>query len=243
MRLRPFAKAQAQKGVRCFNHNVIALAFLIPLLLWALAARTRRSGRNYGLALAAIAAVEILVFRNLILQPVRITLLVLVPLVTAIVLVAGLIADRRTGVQLTGRSRVGVVLSVICSVAALPGVLIVFLVLLGHYPTQPPPVSEIEPLPAGLQIVQDTPSCTTQAADFCSRFLVIEGKPGVANTTVLAQLRAALDAQGLNLTYDGENNWQSSQRVGVLLDTHYESVDVGIDGQQVTADLVEGVSS
>jgi hypothetical protein len=243
MRLGRFAKAQAQKAVRCFNHNVIALAFLIPLLLWALAARTKRSGRTYGLALAVIAAVEIVVFRHLILQPVRITLLVLIPLATVIVLVTGLVADRRTGVRLTRRSRLGVVLSIICSAAAVPGVIVVFLVLLGHYPTQPPPDSEIEPLPAGLQIVQDTPSCTTQAADFCSRFLVIAGKPGVANTTVLAELRASLDARGLNLTYDGENNWQAAQRVGVLLDTHYESIDVGIDGQQVTADLVAGASS
>jgi len=228
---------------------VIVLGLLgvaLPLVCWALLARTARAGWVVAALLAACGAGELGLASGWIQSGEKVTLLVALALVMPLVIVAGSVVERRHAGARRLRSGgvrgiAGMVLSVAYvgfSFVAVPLTALMILTqgLVAHVPSS----AEVLPLPAGLAVAgnQDQ-GCASGSHTTCSRRFLIKGTTGLSEEEVAQRLREQLArAHGWRMdpTVDG---WGGCRTEGWLLDRQQVCVGVYTSQHQVTM-LLQG---
>jgi hypothetical protein len=228
---------------------VMVLVFAVPLLCWALAARTARTGWIVAAVLAVCVAAEIVLAEGWLLGGERFTLVVTFALVTVAALVVGISTEwdlpgvrkiRRSGLKGATRVVTGLTLSVAyCGVCLIAIVFVVIEILMNGLPASVPSGAGVLPLPAGLVLAANTDAgCSSGSATVCDRYIQVAGSaPGEPGSQVMSRVYAQLTrVRGWDLTSDGDGGWSGCRTIGLLLDRHQEcvSVDPGPAGATIT---------
>ena len=225
---------------------ILGLLFaVVPLVCWALMARTARVGWFVAAVLAACVAGGLGLAAGWVRSGEKLTLLAALALVMPLVIVFGIAAERRAG---AGRLRSGGVRGVaglVVSVAYLgfsftvvPLLALTFLVEGAAYV---PSSAEVLPLPAGLAVAghQDQ-GCGSCSHTICSRQFHIVSTAGLPARQVAQRLRDPLaHVHGWRLGPEVRGGWGSCRTEGWLLDRQQVCVDVYVNQQQVTM-LLQG---
>jgi hypothetical protein len=222
--------------------QTIDLAVLLaPLVLWALAARTRRVGTRVEVALAAIAVLEYTVGHRWLFPDLQYTLVATLSAVTVAALIVGLVKDKRAAKppRRSWRAVLGRVLVVVYCTLAIP--LIIFATAWigaeGGRGAAVPPESSALPLPTGLTMVGDeNQGCGSGSSTVCQREIDVVPSGGTADATTVHAIAASLEAaHGWRLTRaSGPEDWSACRDQGVLLDWVAECMDVDLqDGRAV----------
>jgi hypothetical protein len=161
---------------------VILLVFTIPLVCWALLARSARSGERVGAVLACCVLLEIAAAKQWLFGEVRVTLITTLSVLTMVILVWGAVYKDRRGapeMSLSGRRVAGVTLTsiycVVCSLVCFDAVTSGG----GSMPARAAqPSSVVLPLGPGMAVVSDTASCTGQAGNSCLREIALRDTLG-----------------------------------------------------------------
>lgn len=213
------------------NYTLVSIGLEIPVLCWALAARTLRVGICVGIVLIAIAVLEFAVIHRWVLSGLPFTLTFALSAATAVVLFWGLTAEERVAKAprstLHTIGRWGVVL---CSTTAIP-TLLLLLILVGatRRPELTPGDDAVLPLGSGLTVVTDIAAGCGGNTDSCERRVDVApsggGRPGIAT---LAQVVLDLELRHRwHLTYPSAvQGWWQCHTTGFFLDWEYECVNV-----------------
>ncbi|WP_431968261.1 hypothetical protein [Nocardia sp. bgisy134] len=215
------------------------LVFVIPLVCWLLAARSPRYRLGVGVALAAIAATQLVVsFLAWTLREVQYSVEVLLTLASVGILVVGLITDRAAGGMASLRTALGGVLVVLYCVASPLGVLLMLSFWSDYFPSyggKPVPVpaaDQVLPLPDGLVVLADSSWCSeSRRGPWCHRVLSIGSTDGTPDSGVADRLLQHLrDSRGLPLELyssgsDGRE-WDMCRNTGWWLDRAVETIDL-----------------
>jgi len=222
-----------------------SLFAVVPLVCWALMARTARVGRIVAAVLGTCVAGGLGLAAGWIRSGEKLTLLAALALATPLVIVFGIVAERRAG---TGRLRSGGVRGItglVVSVAyfgfsftVVPLLVLTFLVEGAAYV---PSGAEVLPLPAGLTVAGDQDQgCSSGSHTICSRQFHIVSTAGLPAGQVAQLLRDHLaHVHGWSLSSELGGGWGGCRTEGWLLDRQQVCVDVYVNQQQVTM-LLEG---
>jgi len=223
-----------------------SLFAVVPLVCWALMARTARVGWIVAAVLATCVAGGLGLAAGWIRSGEKLTLLAALTFVTPLVIVFGIVAERRAG---AGRLRsggvrgiAGMVVSVAyvgCSFTVVPLLVLTFLVEGGA--AYVPSGAEVLPLPAGLTVAghQDQ-GCSSGSDTICSRQFHIVSTAGLPAGQVAQRLRDHLaHVHGWRLSSELGGGWGGCRTEGWLFDRQQVCVDVYVNQQQVTM-LLEG---
>ncbi|MDH6142741.1 hypothetical protein P3T35_004769 [Kitasatospora sp. GP30] len=227
---------------------VIILVFGIPLVCWALAARTFRGGWIIGTVLGLCVMAEIALAEEWILAGAKVTLLLVFALATVAVLITGIVVEgRRVGVRKLRSSGVrgvlGLILSGLYCVIGLGYILMTAFLLVVNGPLASTPSSaEVLPLPAGLAVAENREGCGSGSQTICSREIQVRSTTGLPDDAVVRQLRDHLTQTGWQLAPDTNGSWGGCRAEGRLLDRQQVCVDVQDDQGRVIA-LVETTDS
>lgn len=214
--------------------DVSLLLLPIPLLLWALAARTRRGGIRTAALLALIAAAQLVLGFSRILPSARVTLLAALAITAIAVLILGMFRESQAPDRRT--SRVGRVVAGAFCILWAPALLLLILVawIDGSAPLMPS-ADAVLPLPAGLTVTQDTDWGCGRLSEGCDRVIAVSGPAGASPQEVMHQISAALhERHGWNVIPNTDGD---CRRVGLLLDRQSACVIVGDDDGTVTIRL------
>jgi hypothetical protein len=219
---------------------------VVPLVCWALKARTARVGWIVAAILAACGAGGLGLAAGWFWSDEKRTLLAALALVTPLVIVFGIAAERDAG---AGRSRSGGVRGIaglVVSVAYLgfsfiviPLLVLAFLIDGGT--AYVPSGAAVLPLPAGLAIAGDQDQgCGSGSRTICSRQFLIVSTAGLPAGQVAQRLRDHLvRVRGWSLGPDVGGGWGGCRSEGWLLDRQQVCVDVYVNQQRV-AMLLQG---
>lgn len=175
------------------------LIFTIPLVCWALLARTARSGERVGAVLACCVLLEIAAAKGWLFREVRVTLITTLSVLTIVILVWGAVREhtRETpALGPTGRRGSGLALtSIYCLVCGL----VCFSVIASggdEMPTRAAePDSSVLPLGPGIAVVSDTASCTGQPGNSCLREITLRDTLGRPNRQFANAVLGGLESQ------------------------------------------------
>jgi hypothetical protein len=154
------------------------LVFAIPLVCWALLARSARFGARVGAVLAGCALVEIAAAKEWLFPQARITLITAISVLTIAILVWGVVHEFRqnaAGVGLISRQIVGVALTGVYCVAG--GLVCLIVIIVGGPARGAEPSSSVVPVGPGIVVVSDTASCG-QAGNSCLREITVRDELG-----------------------------------------------------------------
>ena len=219
---------------------------VVPLVCWALKARTARVGWIVAAVLAACGAGGLGLAAGWFRSGEKLTLLAALALMMPLVIVFGITAERNAG---AGRSRSGSIRGVaglVVSVAYLgfSFAIVPLLVLLFLYEggaAYVPSGAEVLPLPVGLTVAGDQDQgCSSGSHTICSRQFLIVSTAGLPAGQVAQRLRDHLArVRGWSLGPDVGGGWGGCRSEGWLLDRQQVCVDVYVNQQQVTM-LLQG---
>ncbi|TJZ97832.1 hypothetical protein [Actinacidiphila oryziradicis] len=209
----------------------------MPPLCWARLARTRVVGAVVGAALLAAAALLIGELAGLLPQQPRAEAVVGYGPLTALLIGAGVLAERRLRGRRPRTERTYHATVALCSYLAV--VLLLFTPYYVIFALREPWVPSTDlvlPLPPGYSVTADTGTAGGCGSGTCSRGLTVIGPAGQSAADTAARLRGWLTTRhGWRLDANGSG----SRRIGWLLDPRLESVDVGLADQRVDI-LLEG---
>jgi hypothetical protein len=200
MRLHQFGHARravcGTVPLPCMMVVVILSIFIVPLVCWALLARSARSGDSVGAVLACCVLAEIAAAKQWFFGQARATLITAISALTMVILIWGAVQEHRRAVAgpgLSARRITGVALTgIYCAVCSL----VCFAVITSGGDGMPArgaePGSSVLPLSPGIVVTSDTASCTGQAGNSCLREIILRdvlGRPSRQFTdTVLSGL-------------------------------------------------------
>jgi hypothetical protein len=219
---------------------VITVAWLsLPLLCWAVAARTKALGLAFGAMLAACAALTGMTAAGWLSSGWRFPPVALLTLAMVVILGAGIAAEgRQPGVPRLRRTTRAWAAAVPAGLFGVGCLAWVWLFACSGPPFVTLPSSAtVLPLGAGLTAVRDTGSCDAGADnDFeygCDRSIVVRGADGMPAKAVLALVLEDLAQEhGWDLPTSGDNAWGSCRYAGwqyVCVTVGTYPVPVGID--------------
>jgi hypothetical protein len=160
---------------------VILLVFTIPLVCWALLARSAMTGDRVGAALTCFVLAEIVAAKQWFFGEARVTLITALSVLSMVILIWGGVREHRraAGPGLSLRYMAGVALTgiycVVCSMAC-------YFVIASGGDSMPArgaaPSSSVLPLGRGIAVASDTASCTGQAGNSCLRIITLRDTLG-----------------------------------------------------------------
>jgi hypothetical protein len=175
---------------------VILLVFTIPLVCWALLARSARSGDRVGAFLTCCVLAETAAAKQWFFGAARVTLITALSMLTVVILIWGAVRGHRraaAGPGLSATHMAGVALTgIYCAVCSL----VCLFVIASGGDSMPArgaePGSSVLPLGRGIAVTSDTASCTGQAENSCLRKITLRdalGRPsGQFSDAVLSGL-------------------------------------------------------
>lgn len=225
---------------------IVGLLFaVVPLVCWAMMARTARAGWFVAAVLAACGAGGLGLAAGWVRSGEKLTLLAALALVMPLMIVFGIAAERRAG---AGRLRSGGVRGVaglVVSVAYLgfsfTVVPLMVLTFLFEGAAYVPSGAEVLPLPAGLAVAGDQDQgCSSGSHTTCSRQFLIVSTAGLPAGQAAQRLRDHLArVHGWRLGPELGGGWGGCRTEGWLLDRQQVCVGVYVNQQQVTM-LLQG---
>jgi hypothetical protein len=229
---------------------MISLALVLPLMCWALVARTTKVGWIVAAVLAVCLATEIGLAKSWILPGERVTLLVALVLTTIMVLITGITveghhADARRLRSSGARIIAGLFASVAyCAISLIIVVFIVMLFIVDGRPASTPSSSKVLPLPVGLTAVANRDEgCSSGSETFCSRKLVVRSAMGLSEEDVAGRLRDHLaHTRGWHLNPDRQGDSNGCRVEGRLLDRQRLCLSI-LTGQNPVTVLLYAVDS
>jgi len=225
---------------------ILGLLFaVVPIVCWALMARTARVGWFVAAVLAACVAGGLGLAAGWVRSGEKLTLLAALALVMPLVIVLGIAAERRAG---AGRLRSGGVRCVVGLVVSVPYlgfsftvVPLLVLTFLVEGAAHVPSGAEVLPLPAGLAVARDQDQgCGSGSHTVCSRQFLIASTAALSAGQVAQRLRDHLaHVRGWRLGPEVGGGWGGCRTEGWLLDRQQVCVGVYVNQQQVTM-LLQG---
>jgi hypothetical protein len=224
------------------THAIVGLLFaIVPLVCWAMIARTARVGWIVAAVLVTCDAVELGLLAGWVVSGEKLTLLAALALAMPLVIVAGSASERRAGARRLRSCGVRGIAGLAMSVAyvgfsftLVPLLILAFLSDGGA--AYVPSGAEVLPMPAGLVVASDQDQgCGSGTTTICTRQFLIVSKAGKPAGDVAQRLREYLiRVRGWRLS-----GWEGCRPEGWLLDRQQVCVELYVSHQQVTM-LLQG---
>jgi hypothetical protein len=223
------------------------LIAVVPLVCWALIARTARTGWIVAGVLAACGGSAVGLAAGWVGFGEKDTLLAALALAMPLVIMAGSSAERRAGARRLRsggvRGLVGLVVSAAYVGVSLIVVPLMILILLYTGDAYVPSGAEVLPLPAGLVVASDQDGgCGGGSATICTRQIVVTSTAGLPPGEIAQRVRDYLvHGRGWRLSQD-LGDWGGCRTEGWLLDRQEVCIDLYAGQQRVTL-LLQGVDN
>lgn len=224
---------------------VLIFGSVIPLICWALVARTVNIGWVNAVILAALAMVQVGLAEMWIPAGERLTLIVACSVAAVMVIFVGIRVEgryvRARGSRASGPRFLGglVLLGAFCIVGLIFLLVFSLLVLVGAGPVSTPSLAQVLPLPAGLSIDKNNDrGCSSGSQTFCMREIVVTSSTGLSEKAMAALLRTQLlRVHGWRLHHDADGNLAGCRFEGLLLDRREVCLSLQPVGEGVTVFL------